>query len=57
MLADGTVLRCRVYEAELEWGDSEKSVEVLSLANRPILGTMLLADHHLDTEAVDGGAL
>lgn len=54
-LANGQHLQCRTYEIMLDWDDELRPTEVLVLEGDPLMGTVLLRDHLLQVEMMDGG--
>jgi predicted aspartyl protease len=56
-LADGSVRVSFVYEARLVWDDSVLRVAVLSMGDRPLLGTAILEGLHLGIDFIEGGAV
>ena len=57
MLADGTVLSVDLYDAEVEWDGTWRTVLVTELDTRPLLGTRLLVGHEMYVEFVSDGAV
>jgi clan AA aspartic protease len=57
MLADGSIVQCRVYEAEVDWEGRLRVVSVHAAQGAPLIGMSLLYDHLLTIEVVNGGAL
>lgn len=45
------------YEAEMEWDDELRLVEVLELEGKPLLGMLLLSTSHLHMEGNEGGEI
>jgi clan AA aspartic protease len=54
-LADGTIVEVPVYSVELNLSGEEREVEVISLASRPLLGTLLLDGCRLEIDMEEGG--
>ncbi len=54
-LANGQYLKCRTYEIMLDWNDEPRPTEVLVLEGDPLLGTVILREHLLQMEMMDGG--
>ena len=54
-LANGQRFQCRTYEIVLDWVAESRPVEVLVLEGDPLVGTVLLREHHLHVEMTDGG--
>jgi clan AA aspartic protease len=57
MLADGSIVRSRVYEARVVWEGQERIVSAHATQGTPLIGMSLLYDHLLTMEVVDGGAV
>ena len=55
VLADGSVRQFEIWAAEVEWGDTWRTVLVSAIGNEPLLGMRLLAAHKLMIEVVPGG--
>jgi len=55
VLADGSVRQFEIWAAEVEWGDTWRTVLVSAIGNEPLLGMRLLAAHKLMFEVVPGG--
>jgi predicted aspartyl protease len=56
LLADGSVRRC--HSRELVWdenGDDERTVEVLVLEGRPLVGTHFLIEKSIHIDVTQGG--
>jgi clan AA aspartic protease len=56
-LADDSGVPVDVYVAIIRWGDEEKRVAVLAMGTRPLLGTSLLAEHHLHVTFIEEGSV
>ena len=56
-LADGSAIRTDVHEATVRWHGGIRTVDVLSLGTRPLLGTLLLDGSEAWIQFVDGGHL
>ena len=56
-LADGSVRRFDVYEAEVLWDGAWRKIAVFSLGNEVLLGMHLMAGHELRITVVPGGAV
>jgi clan AA aspartic protease len=57
VLADGSVHPFDIYDAEVLWGSTWRTVLVYGLGNDPLLGMRLLAGHKLVVEVVPGGTV
>jgi clan AA aspartic protease len=55
VLADGTSRDVAVHAATIVWNGVERSVPVLALGRRPLLGTALLDGHELVAQFTEGG--
>lgn len=55
MLADGTVVTLRKYEARVDWHGQRRDVLVLAADGGPLLGTALVHGSRLTIEMIDGG--
>lgn len=55
LLADGSEMQSYVYRLVIEWEGELREVEALVLETNPLLGTLCVADCHLDIEATEGG--
>ena len=55
ILADGTVCRYDIYEAEVEWDGAWRKVLVSAIGDEPLLGMRLLAGHELRIEVKPNG--
>jgi clan AA aspartic protease len=56
-LADDSSIRTAVYAAVIVWNGVERSVAVLAMGRRPLIGTVLLEGQHLGIDFTDGGAV
>ena len=54
-LANGQYLKCRTNEIMLDWNGEPRPTEVLVLEGDPLLGTVILREHLLQMEMMDGG--
>lgn len=59
-LADGSLVRCAVYEVPTEeipmdWDPDLRLIEILVLEGNPLLGMQILNDRHLHVEVTEGG--
>lgn len=54
-LADGSHVEFDLFSATIVWDGAERDVPVLSLGDRPLLGTALLDGHELVAQFTDGG--
>lgn len=54
-LATGQQFRCPSYEIMLDWNDEPRPTEVLILEGDPLLGTVILREHLLQMEMMEGG--
>lgn len=54
-LADGTIREYPVFELTLDWLDSTRVVHVLTLENRPLIGTDLLDRCQVYIDFTEGG--
>ena len=57
LMPDGREEEVYAYEAEMEWDDEPRLVEVLELEGRPLLGVLLLNTSHLHVEGNEGGEI
>lgn len=57
MLADGSTIPLRKYEARVEWEGGERDVLVLEADGGPLLGMSLLYGSRVTLDVVDGGAV
>jgi len=57
VLADGTYRRCLLYTVSVEWGESEREVQVAALDDDPLLGIGLMQEFHLHIEVTEGGSV
>ncbi|MBC8141905.1 MAG: clan AA aspartic protease [Armatimonadetes bacterium] len=57
LIANGSEVPSPVYQAEIEWLDETRTVEILVLDGNPLLGTGLLAGCNANIEAVEGGEI
>jgi clan AA aspartic protease len=55
ILADGSTRLTDVHIATILWDGVEMTVDVLSMGNRPLLGTMLMDGFDLQIQFADGG--
>jgi clan AA aspartic protease len=55
LLADGSVLRVRVYETTVIWNGQNRVVPVQETDSDALLGMSLLYGSHLALDAIDGG--
>ena len=55
LLADNTASEHPVYRANILWDGVEKSVVVMAMGERPLLGTALLEGHSLKIRFVENG--
>lgn len=56
-LADGSAIQTDVYAARIVWEGEEIEVEVLATGRQPLLGTLMLQNHNLDVDFVNGGTV
>lgn len=56
-LADNTDIVANVYRATIVWRGIERDIAVLAMGRRPLIGTALLADHHLSVDFYEGGSV
>lgn len=56
-LADGSAIQTDVHAATIVWEGREIDVEVLATGRQPLLGTLMLRNHNLNVDFVDGGAV
>ena len=56
-LADGSLIQTDVHIATIIWKGAEHKVEVLATGRQPLLGTLMLKQHNLDIDFVDGGGV
>ncbi len=56
-LADGSAIDIDVHAAVILWDGVERSVEVLAMGDRPLLGAQLLDGHELNVQFADGGTV
>jgi clan AA aspartic protease len=56
-LADDSGVPVDVYVGVIRWQDEEKRIAVLAMGTRPLLGTALLAEHRVQADFTDGGAI
>ena len=56
-LADDSDIHVDVHVATILWNGREREIAVLALGQRPLVGTALLAEHHLAVDFADGGAV
>ncbi len=56
-LANDESVKVDVHVATIVWGADERDVTVLSMGNRPLLGTTLMQACHLGVDFADGGAV
>lgn len=47
LLADGTPRECNVYRLTIEWGSRERDVEIMPLAEEPLLGAIMFKGYEL----------
>jgi len=57
MLADGSIIQSRVYEAAVLWDGRARLVSVHTAQGAPLIGVSLLYDHLLTVEVFDGGSV
>jgi clan AA aspartic protease len=56
-LADDSGVPVDVYVGIIRWENEEKRVAVLAMGTRPLLGTSLLAEHHLHADFTEDGTM
>lgn len=56
-LGDGSSIQANVHTATIVWKGVERDVEVLATGRQPLLGTLMLKQHNLDIDFVDGGGV
>lgn len=56
-LADGSFVRLKSYEVEVEWMEETRNIMVLEADSVPLLGMSLLWNSRVTFDAVDGGAV
>lgn len=54
-VADGRSVQVRVHRAVIDWHGVERSVLVLAMGRRPLLGMSLLDGYELNVQCADGG--
>ena len=54
-LADGTRRYMPHYELETVWMDEERTIELIALEGRPLLGSLLLSETDVNLEMTEGG--
>jgi clan AA aspartic protease len=54
-LADGQIVLCAVYEAELDWDGASRVIEIDSAETTPLVGMSLLQDRRLTIQVTRGG--
>jgi clan AA aspartic protease len=54
-LADDSNIRVRAHRVTIVWDGVEREVAVLALGRRPLLGTALLDQYHVEADFTDGG--
>ena len=57
LLADNTAFNYPVYRADILWNGIKKSVVVMAMGERPLLGTGLLEGHTLKIHFVENGTV
>lgn len=57
VLADGSVRQFVIYEADVWWGGSWRTVLVSAVGGEVLAGMRLIAGHELCVEAVSGGSV
>jgi clan AA aspartic protease len=57
VLADGTLRKFFVYEAEVWWADSWRPILVSKIGSEALLGMRLLTGYELLVQVVPGGAV
>jgi clan AA aspartic protease len=56
-LADNSRIITQVYEGTILWEGVIRSIPILAMGNRPLLGTALMADYHLSIDFYEGGTV
>jgi predicted aspartyl protease len=56
-LADNSRIITRVYEGIILWNGLMRSIPILAMGHRPLLGTALMADYHLSIDFYEGGTV
>jgi clan AA aspartic protease len=56
-LADDNGIRVDVHVATILWNGREREVAVLASGQRPLVGTALVAGHHLEIDFVENGVV
>jgi clan AA aspartic protease len=56
-LADNSDVSVDAYRASIMWNGQERTVAVLAMGRRPLLGSALLAGNEFLAQFVDGGIL
>jgi clan AA aspartic protease len=54
-LADGQVIKCQTFEAEILWQTVVRRVQVIELEMTPLIGMKLLSGHRLTVQCHPGG--
>jgi clan AA aspartic protease len=57
LLADGTEVVYRSYEAKLAWDGRTVTVRVSGVGSEPMIGMRLMIGHRILIENIDGGAV
>jgi clan AA aspartic protease len=55
VLADGAIVRLRVFKAAVVWNGSERTISVHEADGGPLIGMSLLYGHDVRLQIVDGG--
>ncbi|XGV99544.1 MAG: clan AA aspartic protease [Leptolyngbya sp. BL-A-14] len=56
-LANDANVETGVYLATVVWNGVERKIAVLAMGRRPLIGTALLADYHLNVDFCEGGTV
>jgi len=56
-LADNSRIVTDVYKGIILWNGTERVIPILSMGNRPLIGTALLEDYHLGIDFCEGGTV
>ncbi|XHX76226.1 MAG: clan AA aspartic protease [Stenomitos frigidus ULC029] len=56
-LADNSRITTNVHQGTILWHGVERSIPVLAVGRRPLLGTALLEDYHLSIDFCEGGTV
>ena len=54
-LTDGSVVDCRRYRLDVEWGSGWRTVDAIEMGNAGLVGTLMMSGGTLFVDMIEGG--